>query len=428
MFRCNNCGSEVNENARFCSQCGKELLVNRCSNCDAEVDENARFCSQCGNALSTNISDNCETKKEYKFYKNEINDNGTSWWPFKTFVEYEQYIYCVVKKSRILSCNIESTEDFVLARMDKNKCDDVEILFEFGEVKNLDDYRGANLRVSSEGILSINIMDNRYECQALYYDIKSRKMYKYRYITENAKKKYILRNKPLIFFNIHGEKYTIYEYEDYKRDESDPDGYLICRTENGEKVFSCRCDDIVSYNERYVYFKVMKSVNEQYYVLDMETLTYQNIQKYSSKLKGKKIVFINAKEDIIYYEQSIDYSSKEIIGVNLKNELVDCWKEPDFKYNEYKHRTFYFTGYDRVVRATQENDELALIWLNKDGTVNKSYSADDTGSHGVLFVLGNCVFTIQNQPKPEGNRGIDATISYYCENRQALVPLFWYSR
>jgi len=66
MF-CNNCGARVDENARFCGQCGSkivipdvsettEALINSphiCRNCGAELDPNGLFCGECGTPVSS---------------------------------------------------------------------------------------------------------------------------------------------------------------------------------------------------------------------------------------------------------------------------------------------------------------------------------------------------------------------------------------
>ena len=46
MRRCLNCGTYVNENSNFCTQCGSKL--NFCPNCGALYRDEARFCVQCG--------------------------------------------------------------------------------------------------------------------------------------------------------------------------------------------------------------------------------------------------------------------------------------------------------------------------------------------------------------------------------------------
>jgi hypothetical protein len=50
---CCQCNHPNNADARFCDQCGSEMLTNkRCTNCNNENDLDARFCDNCGTALS----------------------------------------------------------------------------------------------------------------------------------------------------------------------------------------------------------------------------------------------------------------------------------------------------------------------------------------------------------------------------------------
>ena len=57
-MKCPNCGSEVGEDARFCTNCGasltqtpkesEEALKLYCRNCGAELSEGAEYCTNCG--------------------------------------------------------------------------------------------------------------------------------------------------------------------------------------------------------------------------------------------------------------------------------------------------------------------------------------------------------------------------------------------
>lgn len=59
MVMCKNCGCELPEGAKFCKECGSEIIeeelvpVNEntfCSNCGCELPEGAKFCKECGTA------------------------------------------------------------------------------------------------------------------------------------------------------------------------------------------------------------------------------------------------------------------------------------------------------------------------------------------------------------------------------------------
>ena len=49
-MRCQHCGCENPEEARFCIECGA-LLHNRCANCGLENLPRAKFCASCGTSL-----------------------------------------------------------------------------------------------------------------------------------------------------------------------------------------------------------------------------------------------------------------------------------------------------------------------------------------------------------------------------------------
>ena len=70
-MKCSNCGSEVKEGAKFCRECGTEIVEktevlegNTCSECGNLLEENALFCNNCGRRVSsddteTDISNRC---------------------------------------------------------------------------------------------------------------------------------------------------------------------------------------------------------------------------------------------------------------------------------------------------------------------------------------------------------------------------------
>ena len=53
-MKCQNCGAENEDNAKFCSECGAKLEEPQkyaCPNCGKIVKENAKFCNECGQEL-----------------------------------------------------------------------------------------------------------------------------------------------------------------------------------------------------------------------------------------------------------------------------------------------------------------------------------------------------------------------------------------
>lgn len=56
---CDNCGAEIKQEAKFCTNCGApqeeepavEVATKNCPNCGAELDIDAKFCPECGNTM-----------------------------------------------------------------------------------------------------------------------------------------------------------------------------------------------------------------------------------------------------------------------------------------------------------------------------------------------------------------------------------------
>lgn len=57
MATCQNCGCEVDDESKFCKNCGSEIVKNEvvevsetkfCANCGFEMDKSTKFCPECG--------------------------------------------------------------------------------------------------------------------------------------------------------------------------------------------------------------------------------------------------------------------------------------------------------------------------------------------------------------------------------------------
>jgi len=49
MSKCPDCGRPIGRKAKFCSHCGRQILVfHQCSQCNAQLSPDAKFCHQCG--------------------------------------------------------------------------------------------------------------------------------------------------------------------------------------------------------------------------------------------------------------------------------------------------------------------------------------------------------------------------------------------
>ena len=52
MKNCPNCGAQIADDSRFCSECGKEIAqANVCPHCGANVGKSDAFCQNCGKNL-----------------------------------------------------------------------------------------------------------------------------------------------------------------------------------------------------------------------------------------------------------------------------------------------------------------------------------------------------------------------------------------
>lgn len=52
MKKCNFCGTENEDIAVFCDECGKSFFKKKCDKCGAENRMSAKFCNQCGSSFN----------------------------------------------------------------------------------------------------------------------------------------------------------------------------------------------------------------------------------------------------------------------------------------------------------------------------------------------------------------------------------------
>ena len=59
MVSCKNCGCELPEGAKFCRECGSEVIVEEymgetmfCPNCGSKIPKSIKFCPECGSPTS----------------------------------------------------------------------------------------------------------------------------------------------------------------------------------------------------------------------------------------------------------------------------------------------------------------------------------------------------------------------------------------
>lgn len=69
-MKCTACGTENNDNAKFCVSCGvvsskiQQLNTTHCASCSSENYAAALFCSHCGNKLHSQVSEQLPHKKK----------------------------------------------------------------------------------------------------------------------------------------------------------------------------------------------------------------------------------------------------------------------------------------------------------------------------------------------------------------------------
>ena len=64
MKKCPYCGSQIADDCKFCSECGKEYPNgNTCRYCGALIYEGDVYCENCGNIYHTQQCPRCGSKK-----------------------------------------------------------------------------------------------------------------------------------------------------------------------------------------------------------------------------------------------------------------------------------------------------------------------------------------------------------------------------
>ena len=67
--KCPKCGAKVLPNADICERCGEWLLVGKCKFCYADLEEGAKFCSECGNPTAGIVCPQCGQLSNFDFCK-----------------------------------------------------------------------------------------------------------------------------------------------------------------------------------------------------------------------------------------------------------------------------------------------------------------------------------------------------------------------
>ena len=65
-MNCRFCGAEVEEGAKFCQKCGKNLEEvsdkKNCPKCGSELEKDAKFCLKCGYSMEKKAAGNGKKK------------------------------------------------------------------------------------------------------------------------------------------------------------------------------------------------------------------------------------------------------------------------------------------------------------------------------------------------------------------------------
>lgn len=81
MKKCPNCGAQIADDSRFCTECGKECTQgNVCPHCGASVNDGDSFCQNCGKSI---IESKSESAIDEPIFNEEEKKSG-----FKKFLPY----------------------------------------------------------------------------------------------------------------------------------------------------------------------------------------------------------------------------------------------------------------------------------------------------------------------------------------------------
>ena len=135
-MKCENCGNEVREGAKFCSKCGSNILEQqedhsgkhnvhetktekRCVNCGNVLREESKFCPKCGSSTLEQKEDVSTLKDEEKdkaeqskgtFYFEKVKMIGSQ--KIHRFLRKEKENHLEIKLSEIGSMELKTKMDF----------------------------------------------------------------------------------------------------------------------------------------------------------------------------------------------------------------------------------------------------------------------------------------------------------------------------
>ena len=75
MAKCTNCGAEVTDKMKFCSECGTRVPTDKeCPECNTRCAFSAKFCSECGHDFSKPV----EIEEDTDDFEDESEDASSS--------------------------------------------------------------------------------------------------------------------------------------------------------------------------------------------------------------------------------------------------------------------------------------------------------------------------------------------------------------
>ena len=68
-IECSNCGSRIDENSKFCAECGNKIEQEvKCPQCSAELPPNTKFCTNCGTKIGDSKQEEIKCPRCSKTY------------------------------------------------------------------------------------------------------------------------------------------------------------------------------------------------------------------------------------------------------------------------------------------------------------------------------------------------------------------------
>lgn len=196
-MKCSNCGSQLNEGARFCRKCGTEIVEktevleqNICQECGNLLEMNALFCNNCGHKLSEEYVQKNEVKKGAPSVPKKGKDKGLVFLIvllIVVLIASASVIGCICFRNNFVNIetpNIETTADDMEERIDMEENDDATsgVTEDMEDSEYIDDnfnvedevLRIRNLYNTTQSNLSSLTKDSSESGKVEYYDSDSR--------------------------------------------------------------------------------------------------------------------------------------------------------------------------------------------------------------------------------------------------------------